>query len=244
MNEAQILPFPNVADNSKKGQTSVLEQVRRLEAILFAAREPVPQKVLVESMPEDADIQNLIQEVRNAYQNRGVNLVKVGKSWAFRTAPDLSFLLQKEVVKPRKLSKAAMETLAIIAYHQPVTRAEIEEIRGVTISKGTLDVLMETGWVKLMGRRKSPGRPVTYGTSEEFLDHFSLASLKDLPGLEELKGAGLLQAELPTDFPTQHRNDDSEVDTDSEIDDDSGAEEDTGVEDTVGEEEEADTANL
>jgi segregation and condensation protein B len=134
------------------------------------------------------------------YAPRGVNLVVVGGKWTFRTSNDLAWLLARNVVEPKKLSRAAIETLAIVAYHQPVTRAEIEDIRGVSASKGTLDVLLETGWVRLRGRRKSPGRPVTFGTSEAFLSHFGLEALGDLPGLEELKGAGLLEGGLPPGF--------------------------------------------
>ena len=134
------------------------------------------------------------------YASRGVHLTRVAGKWAFRTANDLSWLLARDVVEPKKLSRAALETLAIIAYHQPVTRAEIEEIRGVQTSKGTLDVLLETGWVRPRGRRRAPGKPITYGTTETFLSHFNLDTVKDLPGLAELKGAGLLDSNLPPDF--------------------------------------------
>ena len=145
-------------------------------------------------------VRRLLEELKADYAARGVNLVRVAGKWAFRTAPDLGYLMKREVVVTRRLSRAALETLAIIAYHQPVTRAEIEEVRGVATSKGTLDVLLETGWVRLRGRRRAPGRPVTYGTTEAFLDHFGLESIRDLPGLAELKGAGLLDANLPPDF--------------------------------------------
>jgi segregation and condensation protein B len=138
--------------------------------------------------------------LQTAYEKRGVNLVKVGDAWAFRTAGDLAFLMSRDAVQQRKLSRAALEVLAIIAYHQPVTRAEIEEIRGVETSKGTLDTLMETEWVRMRGRRRTPGRPVTYGTSDKFLDHFGLAEVRDLPGIDELKGAGLLSARMPSNF--------------------------------------------
>ena len=151
-----------------------------------------------------------------AYANRGVNLVRVGDAWAFRTAEDLSFLLQKEAVETRKLSRAALEVLAIIAYHQPVTRAEVEEVRGVVTSKGTLDVLMETGWVRMRGRRKTPGRPVTYGTTLEFLDHFGLEQIRDLPGMDELKGSGLLQSQVPANFAVPVPNDDDELQDDED----------------------------
>ena len=228
--EAQILSFSPIESSDP---AELLDQVRRLEAILFASSEPVPQRTLKNAMPDGADIQLLLKEVQAAYADRGVNLIKVGNCWAFRTSSDLSYLLEKEVVKPRRLSKAAMETLSIIAYHQPVTRAEIEEIRGVVISKGTLDVLLETGWVRLTGHREVPGRPITYGTTIQFLDHFSLGSLRDLPGVDELEGAGLLQSNPPLDFPSAH-NDDS-PDTDSEIDD---AEEEDDEEDLLEESDE------
>ena len=158
------------------------------------------QAKLAGFLPEGTDLNGLLADLKANYANRGVNLVEVAGKWSFRTAEDLSFLLRRESVEQRKLSKAAMETLAIIAYHQPVTRAEIEDIRGVAISKGTLDMLLEIGWVKMRGRRKTPGRPVTYGTTEAFLSHFGLNEVSDLPGLQELKGAGLLDANLPPGF--------------------------------------------
>ncbi len=168
------------------------QHLRMLEAILFASSEPLGITELGERMSDGTDIEGLIQELQSAYAARGVNLVRVAGKWTFRTADDLGFLLQHEAIERRKLSRAAIETLAIIAYHQPVTRAEIEEIRGVSTSKGTIDVLLETGWINLKGRRKTPGKPVTYGTSEAFLIHFGLAAVSDLPGLEELKQTGLL----------------------------------------------------
>jgi segregation and condensation protein B len=183
------------------------EKLRILEAVLFAAREPMDEAGLVEYFTGKDDIAALLEELQNLYAGRGVNLTRVAGKWAFRTAPDLSFILERHSIEPRKLSKAALETLAIIAYHQPVTRAEIEEIRGVTTSKGTLDVLMEMGWVRLRGRRKAPGRPVTYGTTEIFLEHFGFDSVKDLPGLGELKGAGLLDSNLPPGFSIPEPND-------------------------------------
>ncbi len=176
------------------------EQLRMLEALLFAASEPLDLATLSSRLPQDADIEALLGELQAAYANRGVNLVRVEGKWRLRTAEDLSFLLRRDAVDQRQLSRAALETLAIIAYHQPVTRADIEEIRGVSISKGVLDVLMEAGWARMRGRRRTPGRPVTYGTTEAFLDHFGLESLGDLPGLEELKGAGLLDSRLPPNF--------------------------------------------
>ncbi|RIK94432.1 MAG: SMC-Scp complex subunit ScpB [Proteobacteria bacterium] len=168
------------------------EHLRMVEALLFASAEPLSEAALAERVPEGADVAAILTALSEHYAPRGVNLVSVAGKWMFRTAADLAFLLRKELEEPRRLSRAAVETLAIVAYHQPVTRAEIEEIRGVGLSKGTLDVLMEAGWVKPRGRKRTPGRPVTYGTSESFLVHFGLASVDDLPGIEELKAAGLL----------------------------------------------------
>jgi segregation and condensation protein B len=176
------------------------EHLRIIEAILFAAAEPVSEDRLREFLPAEADLPTLIADLQANYANRGVNLVQVGGKYAMRTAQDVSFVLRKEVQQQKKLSKAALETLAIIAYHQPVTRAEIEDIRGVAISKGTLDLLLEIGWIKMRGRRKTPGRPVTYGTTEAFMVHFGLNEITDLPGLQELKAAGLLDASLPPGF--------------------------------------------
>ncbi len=174
--------------------------VRMVEAIIFASSEPVSEKMLLERLPVEVDLLPVLKLLQGEYRLRGVNLVKSGDGWAFRTASDLSFLMSRDQVKQKKLSRAALEVLAIIAYHQPVTRAEMEDIRGVETSKGTLDVLMETGWVKLRGRRRTPGRPVTYGTTDNFLDHFGLTEIRDLPGMEELRGAGLLSARLPSNF--------------------------------------------
>ena len=168
------------------------QQLRLLEAIVFASSEPVSERVLAARLSEDANVNELLEELRGIYDNRGVNLVKVGKAVAFRTAPDLASLMKIERETVRKLSRAAVETLSIIAYHQPITRAEIEEVRGVTLSKGTIDILLEAGWVKPKGRRRLPGRPVTWGTTEAFLDHFGLEGLDALPGIDELKAAGLL----------------------------------------------------
>jgi segregation and condensation protein B len=150
-----------------------------------------------------------LARLKAEYATRGVNLVRVGKKWMFRTSDDLSWLLTKETVETRKLSRAAIETLAIIAYHQPVTRAEIEEIRGVVAAVGTLDVLLRTGWIRPRGRRKAPGRPITYGTTEQFLTHFGLEEVGDLPGLDELKGAGLLEGNLPVGFAVPMPSDDT-----------------------------------
>lgn len=179
---------------------AIAETARMVEAILFASAEPVSTRALAERVPEGMDIADVMEKLAADYKGRGVTLVQVGGNWAFRTADDLGFLLQKEAVEQKKLSRAGLEVMAVIAYHQPVTRAEIEEIRGVSTSKGTLDVLLETGWIRMRGRRRTPGRPVTYGTTDSFLDHFGLAELRDLPGLDELKGAGLLQTQLPSNF--------------------------------------------
>jgi segregation and condensation protein B len=183
------------------------EKLRILEAVLFAASEPMDDETLAPFFTAKDDIGALLEELQNLYAGRGVNLMRVAGKWAFRTAPDLSFILERYSVEPRKLSRAALETLSIIAYHQPVTRAEIEEIRGVSTSKGTLDVLMEMGWVRMRGRRRAPGRPVTYGTTDTFLEHFGLDGVRDLPGLSELKGAGLLDSNLPPGFSVPEPND-------------------------------------
>ncbi|MGH6887736.1 MAG: SMC-Scp complex subunit ScpB [Rhizomicrobium sp.] len=176
------------------------EHLRMLEAILFAAAVPLDDPVLASSLPQGADLPGLLTELRAMYERRGVNLVQVAGKWQFRTAPDLAFLLRKEQPEQKRLSRAAIETLAIIAYHQPVTRAEVEDVRGVALSKGTLDALMEVGWVKIRGRKRTPGRPVTYGTTEAFLVQFGLESVGHLPGLDELKAAGFLEAAPPSGF--------------------------------------------
>ncbi|NBN77891.1 SMC-Scp complex subunit ScpB [Microvirga tunisiensis] len=176
------------------------EGLRMVEALLFASADPLGASEIAARLPAGTNVTILLAELQRQYAARGVNLVPVAGKWAFRTAPDLAYLLQREAVELRKLSRAALETLAIIAYHQPVTRAEIEEIRGVSTNKGTLDVLLETGWIRMRGRRRTPGRPVTYGTTEGFLDHFGLEAIADLPGLEELKGAGLLDSAIPASF--------------------------------------------
>jgi segregation and condensation protein B len=185
------------------------EELRLLEAMLFASAEPLDEKSLAMRLPQGVDVHTACLRLQEEYAARGVNLVRINGKWTFRTASDLSWLLSKETVETRKLSRAAMETLAIIAYHQPVTRAEIEEIRGVTTSKGSVDVLLETGWIRPRGRRKTPGRPVTYGTNEAFLSHFGLDAVSDMPGLEELKGSGLLDGRLPPGFSVPMPTDDS-----------------------------------
>ena len=176
------------------------ETERMVEALLFAAAEPLAAADLARRLPEGADVGRALAGLRARYQGRGVELECVADRWRFRTAPDLAFLMTEEREEQRRLSKAAMETLAIIAYHQPVTRAEIEAIRGVSLSRGTLDLLLEIGWVRMRGRRRSPGRPVTYGTTDAFLEHFGLPALADLPGASEMKAAGLLDLDLPPDF--------------------------------------------
>ena len=169
-----------------------LQHLRMAEALLFAAVEPLDEATLKTRLPEGADVPAILSALAETYEGRGVYLLRFAELWTFVTAPDLAFLLQQHRDVTRKLSRAAVETLAIIAFHQPVTRAEIEEIRGVALSKGTLDVLLEAGWARMRGRRRTPGRPVTYGTTDAFLIHFGLESLQDLPGVEELKAAGLL----------------------------------------------------
>ena len=173
------------------------EQERMVEAILFATAEPVSVAELNARMPHGSDAAEALEHLRKRYDGRGVSVVKVGEAWAIRTAPDLGFLMQKETVETRKLSRAAVETLAIIAYHQPVTRAEIEEIRGVSVSRGTVDQLLELEWIKFGRRKMTPGRPVTYVVTQGFLDHFGLESARDLPGLKELRAAGLLENRPP-----------------------------------------------
>ncbi|MFA6265516.1 MAG: SMC-Scp complex subunit ScpB [Pseudolabrys sp.] len=185
------------------------DELRLLEALLFAASEPLDEPTLLRALPDGVDVKAALTALQAEYSTRGVNLVRIGKKWAFRTANDLSWLLTKETVEQRKLSRAAVETLAIIAYHQPVTRAEIEDIRGVATAAGTLDVLLKTGWIRPRGRRKVPGRPITYGTNEAFLSHFGLEEVGDLPGLDELKGSGLLEGNMPSGFSVPMPSDDA-----------------------------------
>jgi segregation and condensation protein B len=192
------------------------EALRLLEAVLFAAAEPLDEETLKKRLPASADVKKLLSTLAETYSGRGVNVVRVAGKWAIRTATDLGPLLAKHVGEPKKLSRAAVETLAIVAYHQPVTRAEVEEIRGVTISRGTLDLLIETGWVRLRGRRRTLGRPVTYGTTENFLVHFGFEAIDDLPGLEELKGAGFLEGRLPAGFSVPMPSDDAALREDEE----------------------------
>lgn len=227
------------------------QRLRLLEALLFAAAEPQAAAVLARHFPEGTDLESLLEELRGLYANRGVQLVRLGERWAFRTAPDLAGAFEIERTTTRKLTRAAIETLAIVAYHQPVTRGEIEEIRGVALSKGTLDTLLEAGWIRPRGRRRSPGKPVTWGTSDAFLEHFGLENIDSLPGLEELKAAGLLDPRpavtilgerglLPPAVPADN-DDDEDSDEEELLGDDFGEdllpEEEAGGGETGGESE-------
>ena len=189
-----------IEDNKNNPLIEFSDQIRAVEALLFAASDPLDEKTLKDMLPVDTDIEEIMNNLLSLYKGRGVELKKVNNKWMFKTASDLSFIMQKEAKIQKKLSKAALETLSIIAYHQPVSRAEIEEIRGVTVSPGTIDTLMEINWVKIRGRRKTPGNPITYGTTDEFLVHFDLENIKELPGLDELKSTGLLDSNLPPDM--------------------------------------------
>ncbi len=188
----------------------IAEQERMVEALLFAAAEPMTVKEMSERMPHGADPAEALVHLRKRYEGRGVTVRKVGQGWAFRTAGDLAFLMRRDQVERRKLSRAAIETLAIIAYHQPVSRAEIEEIRGVSVSKGTVDLLLELDWVKLGRRRMTPGRPITFVTTVTFLDQFGLESPRDLPGVKELRAAGLLDNRTAIDFDGKETSDDDD----------------------------------
>ncbi len=205
---------------SQEGRSEIdaglIEAMRIAEALLFAAAEPLAEQDIEKRMPRGVAAAAVLAELQSAYGTRGVNLVQVGGKWMFRTAADLAWLLANGVGEPKRLSRAALETLAIVAYHQPVTRAEIEDIRGVAISKGTLDVLLETGWVRLRGRRRAPGRPITYGTTQAFLIQFGLEAITDLPGLEELKGAGLFDGRLPQGFGVPQPSDSAELAADED----------------------------
>ena len=192
---------PERIEDDESGEAQLFAQsLRIVEALLFASAVPLSEEELSHSVPAGVAVRQLLARLAEIYATRGVNLRQVAGKWAFRTAPDLGYLLAAEAEPPRKLSRAALEVLAIIAYHQPVTRAEIEEIRGVATAKGTLDILLEAGWVRLRGRRRTPGRPVTYGTTPGFLDHFGLDRIDDLPGLDELKGSGFIEGRLSKDL--------------------------------------------
>jgi segregation and condensation protein B len=196
--------------------TDPAETERRIEALLFAAAGPLGVQDLATRLPEGSDVEAALAALQARYAERGVNLVCVAGRWRFQTAPDLAFLMTEEREEPRRLSRAALETLAIIAYHQPVTRADIEAVRGVQASRGTLDSLLELGLVRMRGRRRSPGRPVTFGTTDAFLEHYGLASLADLPGAGEMRALGLLSLDLPANFaapdPTAQSDDEDPLD--------------------------------
>ena len=194
--------------------------LRLIEALLFASKDPVPTTVLAAQIPEDEDISEILETLQSHYSNRGIVLENAGNTWAFRTASDLAGDLAIQRVASRRLSRAAMETMAIIAYHQPVTRAEIEDIRGVAVAKGTVDTLLEAGWIKPRGRKQTPGRPLMWGTTDAFLDHFGLSTVKELPGMDELKAAGLLdKREGLASLPTSEEDNDDETEAELEMED-------------------------
>jgi segregation and condensation protein B len=205
-----------LSDEADGAAEAFAQAMRVVEALLFASAQPLPAEELARSVPAGVAIEEVLAQLTALYAPRGVNLRAVAGGYAFRTAPDLGYLLAAEAEPPRKLSRAALEVLAIIAYHQPVTRAEIEEIRGVATAKGTLDILLEAGWVRLRGRRRSPGRPVTFGTTPGFLDHFGLERIDDLPGLEELKGSGFIEGRLTRDLTVPVPDDDPELRADED----------------------------
>jgi segregation and condensation protein B len=215
-NAAVAIAVDNDASAMNHTPEERAQNMRMVEALVFASSEPLSAADIAARLPEGTDVAGLLRDLVALYSGRGVNLVQVAGKWTFRTAGDLSFLLSREAVEQKRLSRAALETLAIIAYHQPVTRAEIEEIRGVAVAKGTLDVLLETGWIRPRGRRKAPGRPLTFGTTEAFLSHFGLEQLSDLPGLDELKGAGLFDGQLPASFSIPAPSDDPALHEDEE----------------------------
>ena len=196
------------------------EQERMVEAMLFASHEPMTIAEMAGRMPHGCDPAEAVQYLRKRYEGRGVALQKVGDAWAFRTAGDLGFLMARERVETKKLSKAAIETLAIVSYHQPVTRAEIEEIRGVSVSRGTVDLLIELGWIRFGRRKMTPGRPVTFVTTPEFLDHFGLETTRDLPGLKELRATGLLDNRPPPSMSPSAASDDPDYAEDDDVLDD------------------------
>ena len=222
---AKVIEFPHQNENSPSevateeqvnAHMAFVEGCRITEALLFASSQPLTETELASRLPEGVDLQSVLSRLVADYRGRGVVPSKTANGWLFHTAEDLGFLLSRETQETRKLSRAALETLSVIAYHQPVTRAEIEDVRGVTIHRGTLDVLMETGWIKMRGRRKTPGRPVTYGTTSQFLTHFGLDSITDLPGLEDLKGAGFLDGRLPQGFNVPMPTDNPELTEDED----------------------------
>ena len=188
------------ASNDQADVVRHADAVRTAEALLFASAAPLDREAIASRMPGSADVDAVLRDLERLYAGRGVNLVRVAGGWSFRTAPDLAHVISAEAPQPQKLSRAALEVMAIVAYHQPTTRAEIEEIRGVSTSKGTLDALLDLRWIRMRGRRKTPGRPVTYGTTPAFLEHFGLEAISDLPGLDELAGIGLLAGQAPRGF--------------------------------------------
>ena len=200
----------NNFDNSKV-TISQNDQLRIVEALLFASSDPLDKKTLSEKLPENSNIDEIINTLEDIYQNRGLELKKVSNKFMFKTAEDLSFIMQREAKAQKKLSKAAIETLSIIAYHQPVTRAEIEDIRGVNVSPGTIDALLQMNWIKIKGRRKVLGNPIVYGTTDEFLVHFDLENIKDLPDMKELKSMGLLDSNLPPDLYPENIINDNDI---------------------------------
>jgi segregation and condensation protein B len=210
------LKIVSTASEPEPAPSSRAEELRLLEAMLFASAEPLDEGTLAARLAQNINVHAVLMDLQQEYAPRGVNLVRINGKWTFRTAGDLAWLLSKETIETRKLSKAAIETLAIIAYHQPVTRAEIEDIRGVSTSKGSIDVLLQTEWIRPRGRRKAPGRPITYGTTEKFLSHFGLDAVGDLPGLEELRGSGLLDGRLPPGFSIPMPSDDLALQADED----------------------------
>jgi segregation and condensation protein B len=210
---------PDAGNDNKEGRPVAdliaTNEARAIEALIFASATPVSLSYLADRLPKGTDAEAILRALSAFYAGRGVNLVSVDGHWAFRTSSDLSFALRSDEHEVRKLSRAALEVLAIIAYHQPVTRAEIEDVRGVQTSKGTLDVLLEAGWVRFRGRRRTPGRPVTFGTTRDFLDHFGLEEIRDLPGIEELKAAGMLSGRIPANLSVPIPRDD-DVGTDED----------------------------
>ncbi|KUL96736.1 hypothetical protein DK26_07405 [Bosea sp. WAO] len=213
---AQAEAQRNEDDEHWDGAEALARACRIAEALLFASAAPLSAEALAKSVPANVPIEKVLKELEQTYAMRGVTLKRVAGGFAFRTAPDLAYLLAPEAEAPRRLSRAALEILSIIAYHQPVTRAEIEEIRGVATAKGTLDILLEAGWVRLRGRRRSPGRPVTFGTTPGFLDHFGLDRIDDLPGLDELKGAGFIEGRLSKDLSVPIPDDDPDLRADED----------------------------
>lgn len=207
-------PEDEIVNDSLFDAPPMAEQERMVEAILFATADPMTVKELTGRLPHGSDAAEALVHLRKRYDGRGVNVIKVGDAWAIRTAPDLGFLMQKETVETRKLSRAAIETLAIVAYHQPVTRAEIEEIRGVSVSRGTIDQLIELEWIRFGRRRMTPGRPVTFVVTQAFLDHFGLENARDLPGLKELRAAGLLENRPPPGIGLDDNTDGEDGDED------------------------------